>query len=138
MEPIVSPWAIYWLVTISKIGAILIILPIALFGSILINWVIIWNPDRDEKEQTINKAKKRSPWLFLFLFISILLSLFCPSRETLIAMYATKYVTTDNVTKAIAAGKVVKDEVKKDVIDVITAIMNAKEESEVKADKASK
>ncbi len=54
--------------------------------------------------------------------ITTILQIGIPSRKTLIAMRTTKFITIDNIAKAIGVGGHFKDVVKQDIIDIIEAM----------------
>jgi len=81
------------------------------------------NDEYEELESSKKLAKISTPLFILFLTLAI----FIPSRNTLIGMYVTKHITTNNIKKGLEIGKVAKEEIKKDVIDLINAITNKKE-----------
>ena len=127
MEPIVSPWFIYCLSLVTPIIGVLIFVAGAvaitgmLFGICLaVNSGEYWAKDREK----IYKAWKAfHPKLFISIgVIALLLVIFIPSRNTIIAMYAADKITYNNVQKAVDAGKTIKDSLKQDVIDIIQTI----------------
>lgn len=144
MEPIVSPWFIYLLSFVSIFQIIMLTLAI-LAGIFLLVSLIAYlvckftlpTSSYSAGEENENKLKRLVPdWVkvlkraAIFTTIFSFLVLITPSRNTVIAMYVTKFVTVDNVSKAIEAGGNFKDVVKKDIIEIIEAMKG--EESENK------
>jgi len=142
MTPIVSPWFIYFLGVIDIFNFVLgfttIILGIAILVFIVASMGMKveaegeYGTDSDKKwEEYWRKLRKKCLPIFL---IVLVLAIITPSKNTLIAMYVTKFVTTDNVTKAIEAGGNFKDVVKKDIIEIIEAMKGEKAQSEKSKD----
>jgi hypothetical protein len=127
MEPVLSPWTVYLICEISYIGGAIFLLGLILACWKWITGAIDWQEadrslrDKEEKQAKAKAINKVKFGIGIFAFVSAIACV-VPSKNTMIAMYATKYITTDNVTKAIQTGKQVKDEVKQDVIDIIKAI----------------
>jgi len=138
MTPIVSPWFIYFLGVIDSINAVLafvaIISGLATLGFIIGTMVMKAEAegeygDKDDKKWEEYWRKLRKICLPIFL-ITLMLGIAIPSKNTLIAMYVTGFVTTDNVTKAIEAGGNFKDGVKKDIIEIIEAMKGEQEQEQ--------
>jgi len=123
MEPIVSPWLIYLLGIVNGVKSFFEFFAF-LFG---ISWVITiaglavsrFCEDLKEYHPEWRRA-------FLVASIAFLLTatpaIFIPSRGTIIGMVVAKNVTHDNVEKIIDSGHSVKEEIKKDIIEIIEAI----------------
>jgi len=130
MEPIISPWFIYFLFTVNAVKIILFSLGF-IFVIVFLVGVIgeIFNlVEYDKDDLDYKKSKSLRKKFMLPAIITILLGIFVPAKHTLIAMYVTKFVTTDNVAKAIEAGGGFKDVVKKDIIEIIEAMKGEKQE----------
>lgn len=125
MTPIVSPIFIYLLSIIATFKGVVAV--VAIFGSILALFAVIGHwcvknfPDEfDQDWLLIWKSVKRVT--LIPALICIFLSTFVPSRNTIIAMYVTTFITKDNVTEAIKAGGEFKDVIKEDIIEIIDAL----------------
>ena len=107
MEPIISPWVVYLISLADSIAITVVVIGLAFWCYVLVYAIA---------EEKLAK-KPFIVGLILFSFAA-----FIPSSKTVTAMIAAQYITRDNVTEAIKAGKALKDEVKSDVIDLINAI----------------
>ena len=121
MEPIVSPWFVYLLGVVDGIGFVAAALAFTgLLASIGLTVAVVGM--RCEEDEEVAKIEPlRKGVIVLTVFFS-LLAIFVPSRNTLIAMYVAKNITPDNVATAVETGKAVKDELKRDVLDLIEAL----------------
>jgi hypothetical protein len=132
MEHIISPWFIYLLHLVGGLvggfTVIAIFIGIALFVCGIYFMEELIDLNSDDKERLSFKRWVRR--LITAGIISLLLAIFIPSKTTLIGMFVANKVTYNNVEKAIEAGKNVKEELKKDIIDIIEAIQ--KEDAEKK------
>ena len=70
----------------------------------------------DELEKKVIKIIKKSTWTAV---LTCLFFIFTPNKETLVQMAIASYATSDNVTELAKAGKIVKDEIKKDFLEII-------------------
>jgi len=133
MNPIASPFFIYFLSFINNILQMcyffFVVSSIALFV-----YMVGYGINKGGGEYYEDDLKKWAVgWKFILKFliiawsISFLVATFCPNKNTLIGMYVTKHLTYDTVEKAVTTGTNVKDELKKDVIDIIEALNNRKE-----------
>jgi len=134
MEPIVSPWFIYLIMVIGSIKTLLIVGAGVLGGAAFVLFIvgiieIDSAYDEDEKKKARIIRDKSKKFILPFLIV-LVLAILTPSRNTVIAMYVTKFVTTDNITKAIEGGGNFKDVVKKDIIEIIEAMKGEKAQSE--------
>lgn len=117
MTPIISPWFIYLLSVVDAIKGIFVVG--AIIGATTVVIILMGMVIEDWEWEGVKKIfKVILPISLTCLFFSI----FVPNKKIIIAMYVTKFVTTDNITKAIDAGGNFKDEVKKDIIEIIEAI----------------
>ena len=97
MEPIISPWIIYWISVFDKLGAVTA--TCAILGvviSLLITLFTITDDYSTEKERA-----KRYKWVKRFLILAsvcALINILTPSKETMLTMLALEYVTPDNIT----------------------------------------
>ena len=130
-EPIVSPLFIYLLGVVEGIGIISGI-AVTIFGGTYLGFKIAaWSSlieygDKDKDYQRCRSIYRKTLLPFLiFLFVSV----FVPSKTTLLQMYAANYITFERVEKAVKLGKSLKDEIKSDIIDIILAIDSDGEEN---------
>jgi len=128
MTPIISPWFIYLLSIVNLIKTFFILFAIIAgigMAAGFFSWSLCatGNDEYEELESSKKLAKISTPLFILFLTLAI----FIPSRNTLIGIYVTKHITTNNIKKGLEIGRVAKEEIKKDVIDLINAITNKKE-----------
>lgn len=90
MEPIISPWIIYWIHVFDKINiacALVTIIGSIVFG---ITWLVgITEDDKD----LINFAKKAS----IVIAICATILMVVPDKQTMMAMIAANYITPENV-----------------------------------------
>lgn len=107
MEPIISPTLIYLLSIVNSVKGILFC--VGLFGTGILGMLVLFFTLDDE--EVPNKIKT----CFVASIICGLFNMFIPSKETLIAMYASKYVTANN----IKLGKEVVIDTVKEIIDII-------------------
>lgn len=117
MEPIISPWLVYVIMQVDDIktglGIIAAIasLPIALMLGM---WLI-------EKKE----GYKYPSILSVFTVITfVFLCMFIPSKDGLIAIIAATYATPDTLQLGADAAMSIRDMVKADIVDVLTAITN--------------
>ena len=129
MEPIISPWFIYFLSVVNSLQVVCAI--VGIIGVIL--WIIFmgvawsnlaeYGKDDDDYKRFRRLAKPILPVWIITLFLAI----FVPTKNTLIGMYVADKLTYDIAEKIIDAGKDVKNELKKDVIDIIESITKDKD-----------
>lgn len=114
MDAIISPVFIYLLGLIDRLDDIF-----ALIFFIVIIWVILVGIFSEDFCETYEESKiltyKTIKRAGLILTIIITLAFFIPDRNTLIAMYATKYITVNN----IKSGKEIVIDTIKEVVDAI-------------------
>jgi hypothetical protein len=117
MDYIVSPWLIYLCGVSEGFQCLLVVLGI--LGLTLGIPACMGFPG------TIEYRKK-----FLFIPITALvlvfLAILVPSKETMLQMLVAKNLTYTNADKIVKEGKVLKDELKQDVIDIILAVNKEK------------
>lgn len=123
MEPIISPWLVYFIsisTSIKAIFAIITIISLAIaFFIILYNFIEEDSMDRlyDSKTKKLDSSFKK---LIAFIIFSSILATFIPTKETIIAMYIANMVTPDNLN---LANEVFKSNLK-DYLDIITNSLN--------------
>lgn len=106
MEPIISPWTIYFINLVSNIGQMLCNI-FVVCGLIAVCAIIICGMTTDDswetKEQHQRNAEIRVSCIKVvkitlpISLISVLILTFIPSKETLIAMLISSYITPDNL-----------------------------------------
>ena len=134
MEPLIDPWMVYLINTIKGVNAILITTTVVLIATLLIFWITYlfksMNGDyemltEEELKERANKWKKGWKHLKLLHISAILfliISLFTPSRNTLLEMYVANQITSNTINSIIKTGKNVKETLKQDIIDIIKEI----------------
>ena len=133
MESIVSPWIIYLLSLVDVVndfgGFFAVILSIAMVIHVIVD-ICIFNDDYESDKEQWAKFKANSGIKFLKVLwvLCLLIGFLLPSKNTIIAMYATDKITYNSVQKAVDIGRDVKNTIKKDVIDILQSL-NKKEES---------
>lgn len=141
MEPIVSPWLIYLLGLVEPINGILFgVCTFSIVGAIIfvVSKIVyvIYKEAEYNGDKRCSATANRVAGLFkrtLYVFpLMLILAVAMPSRNTLIGMIVAKQITPNNVKVAVQAGKDFKDEVKKDVLDIIMAVTKDKEKPEAK------
>jgi len=124
MEPIISPWLIYWINLLGNLQVLFFVSSIILLLACIISLVCWKSAYHNEDKKDGRMWFKRC---FILLLIVAPIVCFAPGRTTVIQMLVAKNITYERVDKALVAGKGVKDELKKDVIDILSSI-NKKEE----------
>ena len=124
MEPIVNPWLIYLASIVENlrtffgtISFIVLVLDVIIIMGIFIegNDAIDVFYNQEEK-----KIKSISKLLIALSIICPLLSVFIPTKETIIAMYIANIITPDNLN---IANEIFKSNLK-DYIDIISGALN--------------
>lgn len=107
MNPIISPMFIYVLGIINNVRFLIILSAVVSFviSIAYASWVI-------DNGKPIPKLSKI---LFVVSMVGFTVFSFTPNKETLIAMYTTKYITVENVK----LGKEVVVDTVKEIIEVI-------------------
>jgi len=122
MQPIVSPWFIYSLGIVQGIKdmaiAFSVLAGLTLFA-LSIASIFLWI---DEEEDDVKKILKIMKISGTILLICLLLAIFVPSKDTLIAMYVADKLTYNTTEKILETGKDLKQELKKDIIEIIKSI----------------
>lgn len=101
MEPIINPWIFYVINVICNLHFITGLLGTLSFGAIIvlvIYWVFTsddkWNESAKENKRLAAKWAKR---LGVFFIVDTAIGIFIPSKETMITMLVSNYVTPDNI-----------------------------------------
>ena len=127
MDYIINPWLIYWMeVAQSVVVANTIVFIISLISIILV--CIKFALDEIDLGRTEAKQIRQGSLKILYpiCFISLILGIFLPDKTTIIQMFVAKNLTYTNANKLVDRGKILKDELKKDVIDIILAVKEKK------------
>ena len=119
MEPIISPWTIYLINLTYNISQLLlgitVICSALSFGAILVT--ILSDDEYEAEEKLCNKCTKFLKYGIPTIFIAITINTFIPSRDTMIAMVVSNYITPDNLHGANEA-------IKANLQDYINIIVN--------------
>lgn len=107
MQPIISPMFIYILGVINSVKFLIIMFTVISF--FISTTYAICEVDNGRPIPKLSKI------LFVVSMIGLTVFSFTPNKETLIAMYTTKYVTVENVK----LGKEVVIDIVKEIVDVI-------------------
>ena len=130
MENIVSPWFIYLLSVVNSIISLMIgTIMVSVMALIVYYTGIFYNNLEGYKDDNINWKKgweKRIKLAWCIFILSTILVIFIPGKNTIIGMYVVNNVTYDRVGKVVEGGKLLKDVLKKDIIDIINEV-NKKE-----------
>ena len=133
MEPIVSPWFIYFLSLVDSIICLLVTTAILSAIALLIYYIgfgmTAGSYSQNERERWVNGWKGKAKLLWILIVVCVPLSVFIPSKNTLIAMYVADNITPNNVEKALEVGKDFKEEIKKDIFELIEAIQKDENKS---------
>ena len=120
MEPIISPWTIYLINLTYNISQLLLAIVVVCsafsFGAILIiflSYVDDYTDDIKMRDKCIKFIKYSIPTIF----IAITINTFIPSRDTMIAMVVSSYITPDNLNGA-------NETIKANLQDYINIIVN--------------
>ena len=124
MEPIVNPWFIY---SISVIEHLRAFIGAVAFVAVILDICIVVGAFIEVDDAIAvfynREEKKIKPFIKLLIAISIvfpLLSVFIPTKETIIAMYVANMVTPDNLN---FANEIFKSNLK-DYMDIISGALN--------------
>lgn len=147
MEPIISPWLIYFMsvssqfkvVFVSMGGASLLAFLIFLVR-VLVAQEDVYAQDRnvsyernEKNEKKLDNARTKykstkkhlyKPLIMLLLFIIV--AVVIPSQQTIIQMIVAKNITPNNLSAVVKEGRKIKENIKKDVLDIIMAINKEK------------
>lgn len=120
-QHIISPWTVY-LIGMSNNMVIIstITLVMGLLITILIGGIYLVCDD-EEVCANIRKAFKKTH-IATILITCTIVCVFVPDKTTWIQMIVANNLTYANINKSISAGISVKDSIKKDIIEILTAI----------------
>lgn len=123
MEPIISPWLVYLISTLTPIKGFFatatIILLAIIFFTILFNFIEEDSMDRiyDSETKKLDSSFKK---LIILTVISAILAVLVPTKETIVAMYIANMITPDNLN---LANDIFKSNLK-DYLDIINSSLN--------------
>lgn len=123
MEPIISPWLVYFILISTSIKAVfatitIISLAIAFF-IILYNFIEEDSMNRlyDSKTKKLDSSFKK---LIILTVISSILAVLVPTKETVVTMYIANMITPDNLN---LANDIFKSNLK-DYLNIINSSLN--------------
>ena len=119
MEPIISPWTIYLINLTYNISQLLLaISTMCLIFSVAATLILIFSyGDYEYEEKLCNKCIKFLKYSIPIMFITATINTFIPSRDVMIAMVVSNYITPDNLHGANEA-------IKANLQDYINIIVN--------------
>ena len=129
MQPIISPSIFYWFEIISNLKILLSIL----FGLSCVGLVfcivsfIAMLVEEELETHTGKIIKKLCKFCTIITSIFGLLSIFIPSKETLMTMIVAKYVTPDNIT---AVGGTIEESVSSIATEIIRVVEAASDKED--------
>ena len=129
MQPIISPSIFYWFEIISNLKIFLSIL----FGLSCVGLVfcivsfIAMLVEEELETHTGKIIKKLCKFCTIITSIFGLLSIFIPSKETLMTMIVAKYVTPDNIT---AVGGTIEESVSSIATEIIRVVEAASDKED--------
>ena len=133
MEPIIAPSTFYWInviSTLSRISTGLFVLSV--FALVVALILLIPLTVEDELNDDFGKFYKKL--LIILTIITTIFGLsyvFTPSKETLIAMTVTKYVTPDNIA---TVGGTIEESVSSIATDIVQIIDAASDKEDTDSD----
>lgn len=133
MQPIISPSIFYWFEIISNLKILLSIL----FGLSCVGLVfcivsfIAMLVEEELETHTGKIIKKLCKFCTIITSIFGLLSIFIPSKETLMTMIVAKYVTPDNIT---AVGGTIEESVSSIATEIIRVVETASDKEDTDSD----
>lgn len=107
MEPIISPWTIYLINLTYNISQLLLVITTicAIFSATAILTIFIYDDDWGCNTELYDKCTKFLKYSIPTIFIAITINTFIPSRDVMIAMIVSSYITPDNLNGANEAIK---------------------------------
>jgi len=124
-EAIISPWFFYWVDIISNVKGLTIALMVCCTLASLISVCVYFENFFDNKVIKARALKCFCVFLPLALICTFIM-VFTPSSDALYKMMIAKSVTPQALSSFIKDGKLVKDELKKDIIEVIKTVKETK------------
>ena len=129
MQPIISPSIFYWFEIISNLKIFLSILfGISCVGLVfcIVSFIAIL-VEEELETHTGKIIKKLCKFCTIITSIFGLLSIFTPSKETLMTMIVAKYVTPDNIT---AVGGTIEESVSSIATEIIRVVEAASDKED--------
>lgn len=124
MEPIVSPWLIYFISIIENLHSFFEAVTFIVMATDIIVTMGAFIESDDAIAVFYNREEKKiKPFIKLLIALSIifpLLVVFIPSKETIITMYIANMITPDNLN---LANEIFKSNLK-DYMDIISNALN--------------
>ena len=124
MEPIVSPWLIYFISIIENLHSFFEAVTFIVMATDIIIVMGAFIESDDAIAVFYNREEKKiKPFIKLLIALSIicpLLIVFIPSKETIITMYIANMITPDNLN---LANEIFKSNLK-DYMDIISNALN--------------
>lgn len=124
-DPIISPWLIYLISISDKIIIVFSIIAIALGVGLASFYFATWM--QGDWEENVKDKIKVHIKLWITIFISGFLALTIPDSKTIISLVVASKITPNTVNSAVQTGKEFKNEIKKDIMDIIDAIQKKEE-----------
>lgn len=120
MEPIVSPWIIYLISTVSKMHDMLAVSFGLLVVVCFLGFVFFTSSCFDEDGESLNEdgdslnlKKKYGKKVFIAIIVNALLLVAVPEEKTMTAMLVAQYATENNLNYILDVTKQIIEEVKK-------------------------
>ena len=129
MQPIISPSIFYWFEIISNLKILLSILfGLSCVGLVfcIVSFIAIL-VEEELETHTGKIIKKLCKFCTIITSIFGLLSIFIPSKETLMTMIVAKYVTPDNIT---AVGGTIEESVSSIATEIIRVVEAASDKED--------
>ena len=133
MDNIINPWFIYFINLIDNFLVAVFFAGVVCAGLILVYWVgrlyiadATWKSKEEIKEWNKN-WKHTNKRAYLGLILCVLISTFAPDKNTIIDMYIADQITWNRVEKIGKMGKDFKNEIKKDIIDIVNSFNSSKQ-----------
>ena len=133
MQPIISPSIFYWFEIISNLKILLSILfGLSCVGLVfcIVSFIAIL-VEEELETHTGKIIKKLCKFCTIITSIFGLLSIFTPSKETLMTMIVAKYVTPDNIT---AVGGTIEESVSSIATEIIRVVEAASDTEDTDSD----
>ena len=121
-EPIVNPWLVYVIMNWVSFFAPIIAGMIITFSFSLVSLCQNVQNDFD------NWAwwRKKTQWAVGIFILGMFLLVFMPSKNTFIAIICAKEITYERLDKAVKGGKIIKEEIKKDFLEIMDELSKRK------------
>lgn len=112
MQPIINPLFIYLLSTIETLRKAMFVFILIGMAACILFGLILFEEYNNSEMKSIHTIFKRATITTTILAV---LYIFIPDKNTLIAMYATKYITVDN----IKYGKEIVVDSIKEIVEIV-------------------